>query len=124
MRISDWSSDVCSSDLCKCRTDRASSTIRLRQHVKRMPLGKHGGFAIALTWGTGHGARGDCDLRLVSTFVGKAIGRLNQPAPRIIVGLALGGMVENAWLTARQHLQLMRRISHIGVLVRRVHARA
>src|SRR3546814_2508746 len=74
-----------------------------------MPLGKHGGFAIALTWGTGHGARGDCDLRQVSTFVGKAIGRLNQPAPRIIVGRAHGGMVDNAWMTAMQHTKIMRR---------------
>src|SRR3546814_305854 len=124
MRISDWSSDVCSSDLCKCRTDRASSTIRLRQHVKRMPLGKHGGFAIALTWGTGHGARGDCDLRQVSTFVGKAIGRLNQPAPRIIVGRAHGGMVDNAWMTAMQHTKIMRSISQIGDIARQVTAMA
>src|SRR3546814_5816954 len=56
----------------------------------------------------------------VSTFIGKAIGRLNQPAPRIIVGRAHGGMVDNAWMTAMQHTKIMRSISQIGDIARQV----
>src|SRR3546814_936804 len=55
MRISDWSSDVCSSDLVATLSDLVRSALRLRPD--RIPIGEVSGaeaLDLLKAWGTGH----------------------------------------------------------------------
>src|SRR3546814_14079576 len=47
MRISDWSSDVCSSDLCRFRSNGASVSATMVRHGYAVDYRRHSGLAYA-----------------------------------------------------------------------------
>src|SRR3546814_18053955 len=94
MRISDWSSDVCSSDL--------------------LALGGDRGLALALPLGAWHRAGGGGDLRQESAFLRTSLRRLVHPLARGgIDGLARRG-VAHAAMAAVEEAEEQDRVGHIA----------
>jgi hypothetical protein len=96
-----------------CRADRASVSIRLGEHFKRMALPDNGGFALGLARCRRQGASSNDQFCQKSALDDKAIDCLEHP----LTGSGMGGahcrMVDDTWLAPMERAQIVDSIRKI-----------
>src|SRR3546814_20480739 len=101
MRISDWSSDVCSSDLQRDRgAERAAVAVRFGEHIERLALRGDRGLALRLALRAGHGADRRGDLRQEGALLGESLGGFVHPLARRGIDRFARRIVADAGMTA------------------------